>query len=32
MSELPGLPIGLLADEVVVIADWQCALMEGDTD
>lgn len=30
MSELPS--ILLLADEVIVIADWQVALFEGDTD
>jgi hypothetical protein len=31
MSELPGLLV-LGADEVVVLADWQLALIEGDTD
>lgn len=33
MSELPGLPlVGLLADEVAVLPDWQVALFEGDSD
>ena len=31
VNELPG-GVLLLADEVAVIADWQCALMLGDDD
>jgi hypothetical protein len=30
MNELPGLPVGLLADEVVEVEAWRLELAEGD--